>query len=67
MPNPNTATQESLDVPNSDTSIEITRDILPVHCPLDSASLWDSHPRYIFLSKKPALPNDLIVVMNTFC
>lgn len=45
MPNPNTATQEGLDIPNQDTRIEVTRDILPVHCPQNGASLWDSHPR----------------------
>ncbi len=45
MPNPNTATEDGLDVPNQDARIEVTRDVLPVHCPLTGSSLWDSHPR----------------------
>ncbi|HHJ35470.1 MAG TPA: zinc-finger domain-containing protein [Gammaproteobacteria bacterium] len=45
MPNPNTAKREDLDVPNQDMRIEVTRDVLPVHCPLNGSSLWNSHPR----------------------
>ncbi len=25
--------------------IEVTRDALPVHCPMPDAPLWNSHPR----------------------
>ena len=45
MPNPHTATQEGLDIPNQDARIEVTRNILPVHCPMNGSSLWDSHPQ----------------------
>jgi len=45
MPNPNTATRDDMDTPNQDTRIEVTRDVLPVHCPLKDSSLWNSHPR----------------------
>ena len=45
MTNPNTATQEGLDTPNQDNRIEVTRDVLPVHCPLAGSSLWNSHPQ----------------------
>ncbi len=45
MTNPHTATQEGLDIPNQDTCIEVTHDILPVHCPLKGSSLWNSHPQ----------------------
>lgn len=45
MPNPNTATQEGLDTPNQDARIEVSRDVLPVHCPMKGSSLWDSHPQ----------------------
>jgi len=26
-------------------AIEVTKDDLPVHCPLSDADLWNSHPR----------------------
>ncbi len=45
MPNPNTANRDDMDTPNQDTRIEVTRNILPVHCPLKGSSLWNSHPR----------------------
>lgn len=45
MPNPNTATQEGLDTPNLETRIEVTRDQLPIHCPMPGSSLWNSHPQ----------------------
>ena len=35
----------SLEQPNSRQSYEITRDQLPLHCPLPGTSLWNSHPR----------------------
>lgn len=34
--------------PNTQRRYEITRQDLPLHCPLPGTSLWDSHPR-VFL------------------
>jgi len=34
--------------PNAQNRYEITQADLPLHCPLDSMSLWNSHPR-VFL------------------
>ena len=31
--------------PNAQKQYEITRDDLPLHCPMNGMSLWDSHPR----------------------
>ena len=31
--------------PNSERKVSVTRDQLPLHCPLASMSLWNSHPR----------------------
>jgi len=45
MPNPHTATQQGLETPNQDARIEVSRDILPVHCPMPGSSLWNSHPQ----------------------
>jgi len=45
MTNQHTANQEGLDTPNQDTHVEVTRDVLPVHCPMKGSSLWDSHPQ----------------------
>jgi len=45
MPNPETAARDDMDTPNQDSRIEVTRNILPVHCPLKGSSLWNSHPR----------------------
>lgn len=44
MPNPNTATQEDLDIPNDTMLYEVSRDVLPIHCPMPGSSLWNSHP-----------------------
>ncbi len=33
------------DTPNDEAVVEITKDDLPLHCPLDRMRLWDSHPR----------------------
>ena len=30
---------------NSEKKYQVTRDELPLHCPLDSMSLWNSHPK----------------------
>ncbi len=45
MTNPHTATQEDLDTPNDTMLYEVSRDILPIHCPMPGSSLWDSHPQ----------------------
>jgi len=45
MPNPETAARDDMDIPNQDSRIQVTRSILPVHCPLKDSSLWNSHPR----------------------
>ncbi len=31
--------------PNAKDYYEVTRDDLPLHCPLPGTSLWNSHPR----------------------
>ncbi|HHH35868.1 MAG TPA: zinc-finger domain-containing protein [Gammaproteobacteria bacterium] len=36
------------DPPGSRRHYEITRDRLPLHCPLEEDSLWNTHPR-VFL------------------
>ena len=48
MPNPNTADragQADLVESNAENHYEVTRAELPLHCPLDGMSLWNSHPR----------------------
>ncbi len=35
-------------VPNTERLREVTRADLPLHCPIEGARLWDSHPR-VFL------------------
>jgi uncharacterized Zn-finger protein len=48
MPNPHTAEQSatrSFIQPNAEHRYEVTRAELPLHCPLDGMSLWNSHPR----------------------
>jgi uncharacterized Zn-finger protein len=35
--------------PNAENHYEVHRADLPLHCPLDSMSLWNSHPR-VYLS-----------------
>ncbi len=32
-------------MPNAQNRYEVTRADLPLHCPMDSMSLWNSHPR----------------------
>lgn len=34
--------------PNAENHYEVTRRDLPLHCPMEGMSLWDSHPR-VFL------------------
>ncbi|MCW9013585.1 MAG: zinc-finger domain-containing protein [Gammaproteobacteria bacterium] len=45
MPNPQTAEQTGLKVPNNKNQYEVSQDDLPVHCPMPGSSLWDSHPK----------------------
>lgn len=45
MPNPRTADQPDLDVPNETRVHEVLRNILPIHCPMPGTSLWNSHPQ----------------------
>ena len=52
MPNPHTADspgEQSYIEPNARNRYEVTRAELPLHCPLDGLSLWNSHPR-VYLS-----------------
>ena len=45
MVNPNTAArQNEFATPNAKTAIEVKADDLPIHCPLEGSSLWNSHP-----------------------
>ena len=48
MTNPNTAASAGSAKyiePNAQNRYEVTRADLPLHCPMDSMSLWNSHPR----------------------
>jgi uncharacterized Zn-finger protein len=46
MVNPNTAAnQKDFSTPNAKNAIELKSSDLPVHCPVEGASLWNSHPR----------------------
>ncbi|HHO68218.1 MAG TPA: zinc-finger domain-containing protein [Gammaproteobacteria bacterium] len=48
MTNPDTAAQADtgrLIPANAENRYEVTRDDLPLHCPMDGMSLWNSHPR----------------------
>ncbi len=37
--------ENDLAQPNAQLAYEVTRDDLPLHCPMPGASLWNSHPR----------------------
>ena len=38
--------------PNAENRYEVTRAVLPLHCPMDGMSLWNSHPRvYLEIEK----------------
>ena len=39
------ATQTKLIEPNAQHRYEVTRADLPLHCPMEGMSLWNSHPR----------------------
>jgi uncharacterized Zn-finger protein len=48
MPNPNTAGRAGnpdLVEANAENQYTVTRADLPLHCPMDGMSLWNSHPR----------------------
>jgi len=48
VPNPHTADasgEQTYIEPNARNQYEVTRADLPLHCPLDGMSLWNSHPR----------------------
>ena len=48
MPNPDTASAagaSSLVQANAKNHYEVTAADLPLHCPLEGTSLWNSHPR----------------------
>lgn len=52
MPNPDTASVAAdinLIQANSENRYEVTQADLPLHCPMDGMSLWNSHPR-VYLS-----------------
>ena len=52
VPNPDTASAAgdgSLIPSNAENSYEVTTADLPLHCPMDGMSLWNSHPR-VYLS-----------------
>ena len=37
--------EEHLETPNAEKVYKVTRADLPLHCPLPSMYLWNSHPR----------------------
>lgn len=43
-----TVQQPGLQTPNACRHYDVTRKDLPLHCPMDGMSLWNSHPR-VFL------------------
>ncbi len=46
MVNPNTALhQQDFSTPNAKTAVEVKASDLPVHCPVEGTSLWNSHPQ----------------------
>ena len=48
MPNPNTAAtarENRLIEPNAENHYVVRRADLPLHCPMEGMSLWNSHPR----------------------
>lgn len=48
MTNPHTAAaalEHKYREPNARSRYEVTRADLPLHCPMDGMSLWNSHPR----------------------
>ena len=46
MVNPNTAeNQQNFSTPNAKNAVEVKASDLPVHCPVEGSSLWNSHPQ----------------------
>ena len=48
MPNPDTAASAAsndLILSNAENQYTVTRAELPLHCPMEGMSLWNSHPR----------------------
>jgi uncharacterized Zn-finger protein len=48
VPNPNTAAvarEHRLIEPNAENHYTVSRVDLPLHCPMEGMSLWNSHPR----------------------
>ena len=46
MVNPNTAAkQNDFSTPNNKTAVEVKASDLPIHCPVEGSSLWNSHPQ----------------------
>jgi len=46
MVNPDTASnQGAFSTPNAKTAVEVKNDDLPIHCPQEGSSLWNSHPQ----------------------
>ena len=46
MVNPDTAAhQGDYATPNAKSAVEVKAGDLPIHCPMDGASLWNSHPK----------------------
>jgi len=46
MVNPDTAANQSAySTPNAKNALEVKAEDLPIHCPVEGSSLWNSHPR----------------------
>jgi len=46
MVNPDTAAHQGDYVtPNAKNAVEVKANDLPIHCPMDGSSLWNSHPK----------------------
>lgn len=45
MANTSDSTNPDLKTPNASLRQEVTRDDLPLHCPMEGMSLWNSHPK----------------------
>lgn len=45
MPRRETASADDRIVPNAENRYEVTRDELPLSCPMPGMMLWNSHPK----------------------
>lgn len=43
------AVSEKLEAANAESSYKVSKDQLPLHCPMPDSYLWNSHPK-VFLS-----------------